>query len=120
MNNKGTKYERLAEKHLLKNGLKLIARNYSCRLGEIDLIMRDHHAIVFVEVRYRKTDTFGSAQESINNTKQAKLVKTALLYMQQHKLFDSTCRFDTVTFDTHECKQPINWIKSAFGAPEYQ
>ncbi len=96
-------------------GLKLIARNYRSRMGEIDLIMQDnrHHndEIVFVEVRSRAYSYYGTAIESINKTKQQKVIKSAMSYLQKQNWLDKIdCRFDVVGVSpTH-----IEWIKDAF------
>lgn len=119
---KGQHFEHFAEHYLKNRGLKLVARNYSCRFGEIDLIMRDGESLVFVEVRYRKNPLFGTALDSITPTKQKKISKTAQHYLQTHdwtkKLF---CRFDALGIigagdqdmpnkDNHKAE----WIKDAF------
>ena len=60
----GLHYERQAEKYLQQQGLNLILRNYQCKVGEIDLIMRDQKTLVFVEVRYRRSNHYGGAHAS--------------------------------------------------------
>ena len=114
--------ESLACEYLEAKGLKLIEKNYNCRLGEIDLIMQDNDSLVFVEVRYRRSNNFGSGAESITNRKQSKLIKTASLYLQQNaKLNKYPARFDVVSISGFiETKNinniDFNWIKNAFGA----
>ena len=73
----GTGAEDLACAYLQKSGLRLLARNYRCRRGEIDLIMQDGEYLVFVEVRYRKNDAFGSAAETVSSAKRARIITTA-------------------------------------------
>jgi putative endonuclease len=96
-------------------GLKLIARNYRSSVGEIDLIMQDNHhnhnEIVFVEVRSRAYSYYGTAVESINKTKQKKVIKSAISYLQKRDWLDKIdCRFDVIGVSpTH-----IEWIKDAF------
>ena len=75
--------EDLACNYLSKQGLILVSRNYYCRLGEIDIIMRDKNYLVFVEVRYRNNSLFGCGAESVTLSKQTKLIKTAQFYLQQ-------------------------------------
>ena len=70
----GQQAELLACQYLQQYKLKLITKNYHCRRGEIDLIMQDKKTLVFIEVRYRKNDRFGSALESVNYKKQAKIM----------------------------------------------
>ena len=72
----GTGAEDLACAYLQQNGLRLLARNYRCRSGEIDLIMRDGEYLVFVEVRYRKREAFGSAAETVSSSKRARIITT--------------------------------------------
>lgn len=106
----GADAEILAIHHLQQQGLKLIDRNYHSRRGEIDIIMEDGDTLVFIEVKYRQSDQFGSAAEMVTLQKQQKIITTALLYLQQNKL-DRSCRFDVVTITP---KNGIQWIKSAF------
>ena len=110
----GSNAENLAIKFLQQRGLQLAARNFHCRRGEIDLIMRDGNFLVFVEVRYRKNDYFGSAAESVTQQKQRRLLTTAAYYLQQEKRSgDTPCRFDVVTLSGRQNPR-IEWIKNAF------
>ncbi len=113
----GLFYEEMAAVFLKKKGLKEIIRNFRHRTGEIDLIMQHQETVVFVEVRYRYQNTYGSAEESITPQKQQKIISTANFYLTRQKLWDNPCRFDTVTIkpSKHPFKQyDINWIISAF------
>lgn len=110
---KGQLAEQLACNYLQQQGLRLIERNYYCRLGEIDLIMQHRKSLVFVEVRYRKNNLFGGAVESITTKKQHKLQKTALHYMQQHQTRQST-RFDVVAITGQGPEQILEWIQNVF------
>ena len=65
----GNLAEDAALKHLQANGLTLLTRNYRCKVGEIDLIMRDANEIAFVEVRYRKSSRYGTGLESVSSAK---------------------------------------------------
>lgn len=112
---------RLAEdsacQYLAKNGLKLITRNYKCRRGEIDLVMRHNDSIVFIEVRYRHNNHFGSGAESVINKKQKKIILTALHYLQSHKeAAGLSCRFDVIAVQPGPDKNHIQWIQDAFQA----
>ena len=112
---KGEDKEKLAETFLQQRGLTLVTRNFLCKVGEIDLIMRDGNVCVFVEVRYRSNSAFGSPSETVNYTKQKKIVRTAQLYLQQNATYNELpCRFDVVAIsgkDNH-----IEWIADAFYA----
>lgn len=113
----GAYYEELASRYLQKKGLTLLEKNFRHRPGEIDLIMQHNDTLVFIEVRFRKKHYFGSAEESITNKKQQNIITTANYFLMKNKLWDTPCRFDTITikpsktpFKAHD----INWITSAF------
>jgi len=114
--------ENLARQYLESKGFTLIEKNFNCRMGEIDLIMQDNSSLVFVEVRYRRNTYFGNGAESVTPSKQAKLVKTASLYLQRNtKLNQYPARFDVISITGSIATDDINkinfdWIKNAFGA----
>ena len=113
----GVVAEQLALNYLQKQGLNLLARNFRTRRGEIDLIMRDNAHLVFVEVRFRQSSAFGSAEESITQQKCRRLTAAALAYMQSQKLTDNvSARFDAVAISPLPVKSQtdyrINWIKN--------
>lgn len=112
----GQRAEDEALSYLEKRGLRLITRNFRCKMGEIDLIMHDKDAIVFTEVRYRKNDAFGGSIASVTPTKQRKLQLTAQLYLQIHHLSNQPCRFDVVTLTSQPAHPTIQWFKNAFEA----
>ncbi len=86
-----------ARRHLEAAGLTFRAANYRAKRGEIDLIMVEGGTLVFVEVRQRARSDFGTAAESIDAHKLARIMRTALLYMQRHPDGDDAeCRFDAV------------------------
>ncbi len=93
-------------------GLQPVTRNYRCRGGEIDLIMRQGETLVFVEVRYRADTRHGGAAGSVTRSKQRKIVLAAQHYFKQHAINEANqaCRFDVIAF---ECDQP-DWIQNAF------
>lgn len=114
----GKQAELVAEKFLIRKGLTLIERNYLCRMGEIDLIMFDQMDLVFIEVRHRKSDTFGGAIASITESKQKKIIRTAQHYLLSSQIeYDCDYRFDVVTFEGS--LKRIDWIKNAFLEPNY-
>lgn len=111
--NPGLAAEKLAETFLTEKGLKLIARNYHCKYGEIDLIMQDVNTVVFVEVRLRTNAKFGSAAMSITSHKQHKLIAAA-----QHYLINKSnlpCRFDAILMHKTDLAS-IEWVRNAFDA----
>lgn len=107
----GQTAEAHAERYLTAQGLKRIARNWRCRFGEIDLIMREGDTLVFVEVRMRSHADFGGAAASIDAGKQRKLLAAAKLYLSALPEIPP-CRFDVVAL-TDQRAAP-QWIKSAF------
>ena len=105
-------------RYLQQQGLKLLAKNYHGRRGELDLIMRDRNTVVFVEVRYRKNAAFGGALESITSSKQQKLRITAEQYLQQETDLTNG-RFDVVAMtgkvqNNSPESYTFEWIKNAF------
>lgn len=112
----GARAEALAQAFLEAQGLHTLAKNYRCKTGEIDLIMRDGNCLVFVEVRLRTNRFFTSAAESVTRVKQQKMIRTAQRFLQQQKLMDTyACRFDIIAFDTKGSSAPAAWIRDAFG-----
>jgi putative endonuclease len=110
---KGADAEAYAKKYLISQGLTWIMSNYRSCFGEIDLIMRDSSVVVFVEVRARSSHLFGGGAVSVTHQKQQKIIKTAMLYMQQHKVHNKLfARFDVMSFDG--IPPVISWIKDAF------
>lgn len=100
---------------LQSNGLRLIERNYRCRYGEIDLIMEDGRAIVFVEVRYRGSIRFGGALESVDRRKQAKLLASAANFLREKRM-DRPARFDVAALAPENGGLAVKWVKDAFQA----
>jgi putative endonuclease len=106
--------EQQARDYLMAQGLGWVNSNYRCRLGEIDLIMREGDYLVFVEVRSRASNAFGGAIASITHAKRQKLIKTASVYILKNKLQDKQAiRFDVLSMEGKPPK--ITWIKNAFG-----
>ena len=109
----GSCYERKAADYLKQQGLFILRYNYRCRFGEIDLIARDGEYLVFVEVKYRKTDNCGGAAEAVDHRKRHKITMAALYYMQKNNYSEWTpCRFDVLAIDA----QSIQLYKNAFEA----
>lgn len=111
----GQHYEQYACDYLTKQGLTLITRNVNFKAGEIDLIMQDGKQLVFVEVRYRASQQFGGALESVNFGKQQKIIKAAQLYlMREFQNQPPSCRFDVIAISGERKQLSVNWIKNAF------
>lgn len=113
----GQETESLACHYLLAQGLCLLERNFSVPQGEIDLIMEDTQSLIFIEVRYRRNNTFGSGAETITRSKQRKLLATAARYLQRNpQQADRPARFDVISICMENNRPLINWIKNAFMA----
>ncbi len=108
MNDAGREAEARAAQHLERHGLRILARNYRCRGGEVDLVCRDGATLVFVEVRLRTHRDFGGAAASITPAKQRRIALAANHYLAGKPL--PTCRFDAVLLDGAS----IDWIRNAF------
>jgi putative endonuclease len=107
----GQEAEQQALDFLQSKGLRLEARNFRCKTGEIDLVMRDAETLVFVEVRFRQSNDYGRALETVTASKQRKLLNTANRYLQMKKI-DSACRFDVIALNGSG-STPVEWIKNA-------
>jgi putative endonuclease len=110
----GSAAEQAACQYLIKKGLRLIARNYRCKVGEIDLIMQDDAALVFVEVRYRENYFYGTSAETVTYAKQKKIIRCAQFYLQQQRIEDMECRFDVMAITSKQGQLAIEWIRDAF------
>ena len=107
---RGESAEDQAHTFLINKGLQPVCRNYRCKQGELDLKMRDRQSLVIVEVRYRKSNVYGSALESVTASKQAKIIAATQHYLSTLRA-DSPLRFDVVAISGNG---DINWIKNAF------
>jgi putative endonuclease len=111
----GRAAEDLALRFLRARGLDLVERNYRCRGGEIDLVMRDGRHWVFVEVRYRRRQQFGAPQATVDTAKQRRLTLAASHFLVRHG--DAPARFDVVGISGEPPR--IEWIRNAFEGPAY-
>ena len=112
---RGRRAERLACRYLERQGLSIIKRNFHCKCGEIDLIMREGNSLVFVEVRYRSSQRFGTAAETILPDKVQRLRSSAEYFLQQHKRFDELYSRSDVIGITGTLEEPeVHWIRDAF------
>jgi putative endonuclease len=113
MNNKGEYYEQLALAYLQQQQLTLVCRNFQCKAGEIDLVMRQSSQLVFIEVKYRASNAFGGALAAVTPAKQQKLLRAVRWYLQQHGGQDQACRIDVLAI---EGREPFhyNWVQNAF------
>jgi putative endonuclease len=113
----GNDFEQRACIELERAGLKLLARNYTTRHGELDLVMRDGDTIAFIEVRYRKHASHGDAVASVTVSKQAKLILAAQHWLAAHPQHARrACRFDVVSYDGPADAIRHEWLRGAFEA----
>ena len=115
-NNLGSWGEERAARYLRLRAYRILEKNYRCRLGEIDLIARRGGYLVFVEVKLRRSDRFGTAREFVNRAKQERILATAQLWLQEHET-ELQPRFDVIEIyaaDGPEGKVTINHIENAF------
>ena len=112
----GREAEHQALEYLRQQGLTLLAQNWLCKRGELDLVMLDGDTVVFVEVRYRLHSDWGGALASIDARKREKLVFAAQHFlMQESRWAQHPCRFDVVALEGTASKAGrLNWICNAF------
>jgi len=111
MNAEGARAEDLCAGLLRAAGLKIVERNWRCRMGEIDLIAEERGTLVFAEVRMRSGPGFGGAAESVTAAKRQRLLAAARLYLSRCP--DRPCRFDVLLVDGTSAD--VQWIRDAFG-----
>lgn len=109
---RGVEAEAIAAAFLERKGLKILARNYRCRLGELDLVAREGDTTVFVEVRSRGSSAFGGAAASITAAKRQRLLKAARHYISRQRALPQ-CRFDALLIEGDPPR--IEWLRNAFG-----
>ncbi|MHB9145359.1 MAG: YraN family protein [Symbiobacteriia bacterium] len=110
----GLEGEELAAAYLMAQGYRLLARNYRCRFGELDLVAVDQGEVVFVEVKTRRSQAFGTSAEAVSAQKQARLLRLADRFLQERGLFDAACRFDVVAVDASVTPPRLELIRGAF------
>jgi len=108
--------ETLAGNYLKKNGMKILAKNYRTKSGELDLIARDKETIVFIEVKAAR-DVDAEPELKVNQSKRRKIIQAAKNYIASRNLYDSPSRFDIVTVQYNEKGEPqIQHEENAFDA----
>lgn len=115
MRSAGARFEDLALAHAQRSGLTLLARNFNCRHGELDLVMRDGDVLAFIEVRYRRGNAYGGAAASVGARKRARLVAAAQQFLQAHPAWARhACRFDVIAIDGDAAQPTFEWLRDAF------
>ncbi|KPJ74724.1 MAG: hypothetical protein AMJ54_16685 [Deltaproteobacteria bacterium SG8_13] len=110
----GRNSEALAARHLKLCGYRILEQNYRTRHGEIDIIARDKDAIVFVEVKARKTESCGNPKGAVTAEKQRKISMVALQYLKSTGQLTTRARFDVVAIHPSNVGERIEVVKNAF------
>jgi putative endonuclease len=113
---RGGAAERQAETFLCAQGLNLVERNYRCRMGELDLVMMDADCLVVVEVRFRHSDRFVPALQTVDEVKQARIIRATRHFLAaRHEFADCAVRFDVVAIEGPQRRAvEIQWVSDAF------
>ena len=106
--------EDLALRKVKRLGYKVVAKNYRCPLGEIDLIAKDRGCLVFVEIKTRKGRSVGYAKEAVDERKRRQISKVALAYMKSNDCMDVKARFDVIAINIMGDQKEIEIITNAF------
>ena len=107
--------ERYCERYLKRKGLVCVARNFLCKTGELDLVMADGDAMVFVEVKTRTNEDVIKAQEAVNWTKQKKIISASKFFISKYNLKGRCVRFDVVAIVLGEKGLPeVRHYENAF------
>jgi TIGR00252 family protein len=101
----GAQTEERAARYLEKQGYALVARNYRCYCGEIDIVAEDGGAVVFIEVKYRRTAEYGTPEQAVDAHKQARIRRAAMCFLKEQGFSDDTAmRFDVIAMDEREIR----------------
>lgn len=109
--------EQVAEQFLRTQRYEILARNYRCAYGEMDLVARDGDTLVFVEVRTQSGPTFGDPLESVTSRKQRQIAKAALHYVVRHQVDQQAMRFDVIGISWQDTVPRITHVRGAFELP---
>jgi len=114
-NEKGRRGEDLAAQYLTRQGYRILTQNFRVACGEVDIIAQDRDSLVFVEVKTRTGQGFGSPAEAVTYRKRQQISKTALVYLSQQGLLNQPARFDVVAILLRNNAEPhIELIRNAF------
>lgn len=110
--------EECAAQFLRRQGYRIVARGVRYAMGELDLVGWDGSTLVFVEVKTRVSSQHGLPSEAVDQRKQRRMTRAAMLYLKQHRLFDHSCRFDVVAivWSPTSRRPEIELIRNAFEA----
>jgi putative endonuclease len=110
----GKNGEELAADYLVEAGYKIVECNYRCAFGEIDIVAEEGQTLVFVEVKSRRSEAYGSPQTAVGREKQRKLSRIALHYLQEKRLGNRPARFDVVAVKLLPSGSRVELIRNAF------
>jgi len=110
----GKKGEEIALRFLKKKGYRIIERNYVCKMGEVDIVAKEKDTFAFIEVKTRRTTTFGPPQMAVDQKKQEQLSKAALHFLKEKRLEEAKARFDVVAILLGPRGEEIELIRNAF------
>ena len=97
---------------LRSKGYRIVATNYSCALGELDVIARDGEELVFVEVRSRSSSEHGSALDAVGDKKQKQVLRVAKAYLASERPSFETCRFDVIGITAGELEHIVDAFRA--------
>jgi putative endonuclease len=112
----GQEWEDAAARHLRREGYRILARNYRTSAGEIDFVAEEGVTLCFIEVKARRSDTFGSAAEAVTPEKQRRIWNAAQVYLRKARV-NPVCRFDVVAVDASGVSARIDLLRGAFEGP---
>lgn len=110
----GARGEEIAVAYLIRQKYRIIETNFRCRCGEVDIIARDGKTLVFVEVKTRRTASYGLPQLAVTPFKQRQISKAALTYLSKNRLMEESARFDVVSVLLVDTSPTVDHIKNAF------
>ncbi|PIE33044.1 YraN family protein [candidate division KSB3 bacterium] len=112
----GRQGEKIAQAHLRQQQYEILQANFRCKLGEIDIIARDKHIVVFVEVRTKTAAAYGPAYNSVTAHKQQQVRRVALFYISKYNLVNTQFRFDVIgiLLDPQTGQHHLEHIQNAF------
>lgn len=110
----GKRGEELAKEFLISQGLRFLEANFRHRFGEIDLIMLDGETLVFVEVKYRSSERYGTSLEQVTREKTRKIKLVAQIYLQRYRAEVPFVRFDVIGINPQKTGYRVKWVKGAF------
>jgi len=114
----GTRSERAAARYLRRQGFRILAQNYTCPQGELDLVALDGTCVVFVEVRSTGSDDVSRPATSVDLAKQRRLTDLAVYFLREHRLLNQAARFDVLalTWPPEQRAPTITHYRNAFEA----